>query len=272
MSFIKWVGGKSKIINRILPKFKPTNNNITYVEPFLGSGAVLISFLETQPNLKSCVCSDINKQLIITFNVIKNKPNRLINTIKRLINEYNKSNDKEEYYYKIRDKYNTEKLTHSLTAALFIFLNKTCFRGLYRINKNGLFNVPYGNYKKPSFIDDDYIKHLSTLFNKYNVNFVCDSYINVLNSLNENDEYIIYLDPPYLNTFDSYTENKFNSEEFYNVIKSKININKQFIVSNSLDFLNKYNDLLPNNEMFDIQDKINSKSPFSKRTEIILWS
>ena len=100
MTFIKWIGGKSKHIDKIISKFPKDTEDLIYVEPFLGSGSVLISFLETNPKIKGCMCSDANKQLITTFQQIKRHPKRLINEMLALIEKYNKVNDKEEFYYK----------------------------------------------------------------------------------------------------------------------------------------------------------------------------
>ena len=272
MTFIKWVGGKSKLIDRILPKINDTDNETVYIEPFIGSGAILIAFLETKPSVKECLCSDDNEKLIITFNQIKKKPKKLIKRMNNLIQEYEQSTDKESFYYSMRDKFNNEKLTNTKIAVLFIFLNKTCYRGLYRINKKGEFNVPYGNYKKPSFIEPNYILHISKLFNEYDVKFSHNSYQEVLSNLNTGTKHTIYLDPPYLNTFDSYTCNKFDSKVFADIVNGLNTPNNKLIVSNSIDFLNEYEKLLPNSEIFDIQDKINSKSPNSIRKEVIIYN
>lgn len=272
MTFIKWVGGKSKLINKILPLFPKTDDETIYIEPFIGSGAVLINFLETNPKLKKIIATDSNENLILTYLAIKKACNELLKELEILTNKYNSAENKEKFYYKQRDKYNNNSANDIKKTALFIFLNKTCFRGLYRVNKDNLFNVPYGNYKNPLIYDEEYIKHLSKLFNVYNVHFKTKSYDETLSNIKQNSKYLIYLDPPYLNTFDSYTCNKFDNDKFSKVIEETINKNKhnKIILSNSADFYDKYANLLPYCETFDIQDKINSRSPNSTRKEIIM--
>ena len=189
-----------------------------------------------------------------------------------LIEKYEKADDKEAFYYEYRDKYNNEELTDLETAAVFIFLNKTCFRGLYRLNKDGKFNVPFGNYKKPAFMDTNYILHISHLFKKYHVKFSSCGYQEMLTTLDNNEKHLIYLDPPYLNTFDSYTVNKFDTDEFIKIVSRLNTENNKLIVSNSEDFYNENPKLLTHHEIFNVCDKINSKQPDKKRAEVILWN
>ena len=140
--FLKWAGGKTQLITEIeksLP-FEITNNKFTYIEPFVGSGAVLFWMLSNFPKLEKAVINDINEDLINTYKTIASKSKELISILEQLQNEFhsleNKPEEKKEYYYQKRELYNTRKEEQSGQAALFIFLNRTCFNGLYRVNKN----------------------------------------------------------------------------------------------------------------------------------------
>jgi DNA adenine methylase len=158
--FLKWAGGKTQLINDIeksLPIDITQNKNFTYVEPFVGSGAVLFWILNKYPNLKKAVINDVNEDLINTYNVIKHNPNELIDILRNYQSEYhaffsNEEKEKEYYYHK-RETYNKRNTDLITQAALFIFLNRTCFNGLYRVNANNLFNVPKGKYKNPTICD-----------------------------------------------------------------------------------------------------------------------
>ena len=272
MTFIKWVGGKSKHLNKILPKFPTDTKDMVYVEPFIGSGSVLIEFLKTKPKIKSCICSDANRQLITTFRQIKRHPNELITRLSALSKEYKEADNKENLYYEYRGKYNNEAITDLETAAVFIFLNKTCFRGLYRLNKDNKFNVPFGHYKNPQLVDTEYIATISELFKEYHVKFTVCGYQDMLANLNHDEKYLIYLDPPYLNTFDSYTINKFNTNEFIDMVSKMNTKNNKLVVSNSEDFYKENPKLLPYHEVFNVCDKINSKMPDKMRTEVVMWN
>ena len=272
MTFIKWVGSKSKHLNKILSKFPTDTEDLVYVEPFIGSGSVLIEFLKTKPKIKRCICSDANRQLITTFKQIKHHPNRLMKRLLTLSSEYEEADNKEDLYYEYRDKYNNEALTDLETAAVFIFLNKTCFRGLYRLNKDDNFNVPFGHYKNPRFVDIEYMTMISELFKEYHVKFTVCSYWDMLTNLDHHEKYLIYLDPPYLNTFDSYTTNKFNTKEFIDTVSKMNTKNNKLIVSNSEDFYKENPKLLPYHEVFNVCDKINSKMPDKMRTEVVIWN
>ena len=152
--FLKWAGGKTQLIteiNKALPE-ETKNKKFTYIEPFVGSGAVLFWMINNFPNLEKAVINDINSDLINTYRIIASNPNELISILQGLQSEFHKldnlADKKKEYYYEKRALYNKRDEEKSLQAALFIFLNRTCFNGLYRVNKNNIFNVPMGSYKK----------------------------------------------------------------------------------------------------------------------------
>lgn len=218
--FLKWAGGKTQLINdieRSLP-YEITNNKFTYIEPFVGSGAVLFWVLNNFPKLEKAVINDINFDLITTYKVIKAKPQELISILQILQREFhsleNKPEAKKEYYYKKRELYNTRKEEQSRQAALFIFLNRTCFNGLYRVNKNNGYNVPMGSYKKPTICDSKNILAVSTALQK--VEILCGDYEATLKEASPNS--FFYFDPPYkplsnTSSFNSYAKDEFNDEE-----------------------------------------------------------
>jgi len=149
--FLKWAGGKTQLITKI-ERYLPYEIKIqkfTYIEPFVGSGAILFWILENFPKLEKAVINDINADLINTYRIIASKPKELISILQILQNEYHnlegKEEEKKEYYYKKRELYNIRKEEKSGQAALFIFLNRTCFNGLYRVNKSNGYNVPIGS-------------------------------------------------------------------------------------------------------------------------------
>ena len=218
--FLKWAGGKTQMISdikRALPE-EITKSNFTYIEPFVGSGAVLFWMLENFPNIQNAVINDINEDLINTYRTIASKPNELISILQILQDEFHslesKAEEKKEYYYKKRELYNTRKEEKSGQAALFIFLNRTCFNGLYRVNKSNGYNVPMGSYKKPTICDDQNILAVSNVLQK--VEILCGDYEATLNNTSTNS--FFYFDPPYkplsnTSSFNSYAKDEFNDEE-----------------------------------------------------------
>ena len=220
--FVKWAGGKSGLLNQInnyLPNDLKNGKIKCYIEPFVGGGAVLIDILQ-RFEMKRVYAFDINHELINAYNVIKNDVDELVTILSILQKEYLKLNTEErrEYYYNERKKYNSYRLTENETsvfkAAEFIFLNKTCFNGLYRVNRKGDFNVPMGTYKNPTICDEENLKALSRLIQ--NVEFKCVEYTEALKYSDENT--FVYFDPPYrpLNItsgFTSYTKDDFDDDD-----------------------------------------------------------
>lgn len=218
--FLKWAGGKTQLIGDIeksLP-YDIFNKKFTYIEPFVGSGAVLFWMLNNFPNMQKAVINDINQDLINTYKTIASKPKELISILQQLQNEFhtleNKSEEKKEYYYQKRELYNTRNEELIAQAALFIFLNRTCFNGLYRVNKNNAYNVPMGSYKKPTICDVENILAVSEALQK--VEILCGDYEKTLNEATTNS--FFYFDPPYkplsnTSSFNSYAKDDFNDEE-----------------------------------------------------------
>jgi len=218
--FIKWAGGKGSLLSQI-SKFYPIeliNGEIdTYIEPFLGGGAVLIDILQKYP-IKKAYAFDINEDLINAFNCVKNHPEEMIAELDKIQNEYipYSENKRKEYYYKTRDEYNlnNQKDDGIKRAVQFIFLNRTCFNGLYRVSKTGKFNVPCGKYKNPTICDANNIRSLSRLFE--NVTFINATYSECIKYID--NKTLVYFDPPYrplnkTSAFTSYTKEDFNDED-----------------------------------------------------------
>jgi len=241
--FLKWAGGKTQLITEIersLP-YDISNKKFTYIEPFIGSGAVLFWLLNNFPKLEKAVINDINSDLINAYKIIASNPKELISILHQLQNEFHsletKTEEKKEYYYQKRELYNTRKEEQSVQAALFIFLNRTCFNGLYRVNKNNGYNVPMGSYKKPTICDDKNILAVSNALQK--VEILCGDYENTLNYATSNS--FFYFDPPYkplsnTSSFNSYAKDEFNDEEqirLRNFCLKLGNIGHKWMLSNS---------------------------------------
>lgn len=203
--FVKWAGGKRQLLSQIRERMPKEYNN--YYEPFIGGGAVLFDLLP-----ESAVINDINKALINTYRQICNKPEVFINEVQRLDSEM--WEDGKKYYYSLREHYNDKLVQEELDvelAALFVFINKHCFNGLYRVNGKGLFNVPYNNSRKAS-IDEKVIRELSLYLKSVRI---LDGDFQVACAHAEKGDFL-FLDSPYapLNptSFESYTKEGFDIE------------------------------------------------------------
>ncbi len=242
--FVKWAGGKNSLIPQITKyyPFELKNGFIErYIEPFVGGGAVLIDILQKY-EIKEAYAFDINIDLINCYNVIKNNVEELINELDKKEKNFIALNDEERqnYFYDIRAEYNSYKLNDKLDAkraSEFIFLNRTCFNGLYRVNKNGKFNVPCGKYKNPTICDSNNLRNLSELIK--NVIFEYGDYRKSEKYVNNNT--FVYFDPPYrplsaTSGFTSYTKEDFNDDnqkelaQYYNKLSLK---NAKLMLSNS---------------------------------------
>ena len=241
--FLKWAGGKGQLIKEIR-KYYPFDKNpeITkYAEPFVGGGAVLFDILNNY-KLEKVYISDINAELMNTYKVIRDDVSDLVKILKKYEREYLKANDKErkEIYKDKRAHFNELKSKGELeieSAALMIFLNKTCFNGLYRVNGNGGFNVPMGVYKNPLICNEENLKKVSKKLQ--NVEIVCADYKESEKFID--DKTFVYFDPPYrplsrTASFTSYTEQLFNDDkqlELANFVQTLDNKGARIVVSNS---------------------------------------
>lgn len=230
--FVKWVGGKRQLLRQfrelgLYPPedFNPVTN--TYYEPFVGGGAVFFDLLP-----KNAELSDLNKELVVTYNVIKNNVDELIESLQKHI--YDK-----EYYLEVRAK-KVENLSDIEVASRFIFLNRTGFNGLYRVNKSGQFNVPFGRYNNPVICDEDNLRRVSDALQ--DVTITHQDYKNVLKTAKGGD--FIYLDPPYYpinatSSFTSYTAEGFLEKEQTELRDTFVKLHKKgcfVMLSNILDF------------------------------------
>ena len=215
--FLKWAGGKTQLISEI-EKNLPDQIMDTYIEPFVGSGAVLFWVLNKFLQLKRVVVNDINEDLINAYKTIQSTPRELISTLEILQYEYhsleNTDDKKKEYYYKNREIFNNRKQNKTEHSALFIFLNRTCFNGLYRVNRKNEFNVPIGSYKKPTICDKSNILAVSEALQK--VELLCGDFEQTANYTTSNT--FFYFDPPYkplseTSSFNSYVKDEFNDGE-----------------------------------------------------------
>lgn len=216
--FVKWAGGKSQLLNDIRAKYPEKIDK--YCEPFVGGGAVLLDVLANcQP--KEVLINDINAELANTYSQIKNSVDELIEILSEMQDSFWAKNDDDRkvMYFAKRERFNDLKVNgdeqiNLEKAALFIFLNKTCFNGLYRVNRKGLFNVPIGSYKKPPICDAENLRLISGLLK--NVQIKCGDYSECADFIDENT--FVYIDPPYrpltaTASFTSYSENEFGDKQ-----------------------------------------------------------
>ncbi len=178
--FVKWAGGKRQILKELISRVP--GNFKTYYEPFVGGGALLF---ELSP--PKAVISDLNYELINAYTVVRDRVEELIEDLKSHRNE-------RDYYYRIRS-VNPEELDPVKRASRFIYLNRTCYNGLYRVNRRGEFNVPFGSYKNPRICDEDNLRAVSEYLRSNDVKILGGDYREVLRSAEEGD--FVYLDPPY---------------------------------------------------------------------------
>ena len=259
---LKWVGGKRQLLNDILPLIQSKG---TYIEPFLGGGAVLFAYLP-----KKAIVNDYNSELMNVYQVVKSYPEQLIQML-----QIHHDNNSEDYYYNIREIDRTEqykKISSIEKAARIIYLNKTCYNGLYRVNSSGYFNSPYGKYKNPNIVNAQIIRAMSKYFNENDITLLQGDYKEVLKKVKKGS--FVYLDPPYMpisrsSNFTGYTENGFGYEQQEELKKECDKLREKgirFIQSNS-DCL-EIRELYKEYTIKTVQAKrvINSKS--AKRGEI----
>jgi DNA adenine methylase len=296
---IKWVGGKTQILEEVLAAFPTSIDN--YYEPFLGGGSVLLGFLSYcnagKIRLRGNIyAGDANANLIAMYKNIQTDADNVISELKRLSEEYAECPDskikdinrklvteehsrlsKEHYYYWIRSKYNSltvEERSLASASAMFIFLNKTGFRGLYREGPNG-YNVPFGNYKNPAIYSEEHIMHVSDAIK--DVIFINTSYEELVSDVYHGD--FIYFDPPYApetgTSFVSYTSEGFtleNHERLFALCNEMHDKNIRFVMSNAdVGLIHKHFD----SSLYKIQTIsckrcINSKKPESRVNEVLI--
>jgi len=242
--FLKWAGGKGQLLEmlgKMYPSQLVSGKISTYIEPFVGGGAVLFDILQ-KFEIENAIIIDANKELINCYCCIKENAEELIKQLKCLKSEY-MSLDMEgraKLFLEIRNKYNTIQLNGDYDfekAAKFIFLNKTCFNGLYRVNSRGEFNVPFGKYGNPSICDKENLRLVHSMLQKVEILHgdyaQCKGYVD--------EQSFVYFDPPYrpiteTQSFVGYSQNGFsdtNQKELADFIKELTKTGAKILLSNS---------------------------------------
>jgi DNA adenine methylase len=273
---LKWVGGKTQILDSIINKFPVQIEN--YHELFVGGGSVLLALLnQIEDNIikinNNIYAYDNNEQLICFYQNIKKYPNEFYDEIDKIINttEWNT----EKFYYQKRTEYNDLTENSIYKSVLFLYLNKLGFRGMYRVCQNNKFNVPYGHYKNPTIINKEHLLKISNLIQ--NVIFIHNDFEESFKNISDND--FIYADPPYVPesktaNFVGYTKERFNLDKHNKLFELCNDLNKKnikFIMSNSDTELVRTN-FIDGYEITEIEVKrrINPKKPNSKTNELII--
>lgn len=294
--FLKWVGGKTQIIHDVLTLFPKRIHN--YHEPFLGGGSVLLALLSDESVVVTgrIYASDINPHLIAIYKNIQQRPEDVIAEVKRLADEYSKCtgsvvnrkpasieeamSSPESYYFWIRSQFNqitkgaAEHISSIKASAMLLFMNKTCFRGLYREGPNG-FNVPFGNYKNPAIIDEAHIRKVSALIR--DVIFTCESYVDSLARVSGHpDEDFVYMDPPYApetsTSFVAYTADGFSLDDHKILFSICDKIEARMLMSNAdVALVNAaFAGAQYTKKTISCKRTINSKSPESRTNEVLI--
>lgn len=246
--FLKWAGGKTQLLDVIINELpEDIDKTYTYVEPFVGAGTIFFYFLNKN-KFKKYIINDINTKLINVYEVIRDNIELLIENLNDIKEKYLSfeylSKDREEMYYEVRNKFNSDSIDKIKLATYFIFINKTCFNGLYRENTKGYYNVPIGNYKNPQIFDEKHLRDISKLLNKKDKNG--ELIVTILNlEYNELEQYInkntfVYFDPPYrpisIGGFTNYNKSGFDDESQKNLANFYTKVSKigaRLMLSNS---------------------------------------
>ena len=243
--FVKWAGGKRQLLPEILSRLPEDIEEIeTFVEPFVGGGALLFQMIESY-NFKEIHIFDINLELINCYRQIQESVERVIHYHELLISKFPENGDeRDDFYYDVRNKWNSNLDIQSMSSdekservAEMIFLNKTCFNGLFRLNREGKFNVPTGRYKKPSFTNSEDLIKASEALKGVHIHHA--SFENCLNVIN--DSSFVYFDPPYrplskTSAFVSYSKSDFNdsNQRELATLANDLDVRKvKFLLSNS---------------------------------------
>jgi DNA adenine methylase len=291
---LKWVGGKTQIIEEVLALFPKEMAN--YHEPFLGGGSVLLALLASVEAGRTVIygtvyASDLNQNLIALYKNIQSRPDEFIQETRELIEAFSKctgsvvnrrpmtveeaSTSPESYYYWIRAKFNALKGAErhgAAASAMMLFLNKTCFRGVYRENRGGGFNVPYGNYKNPSIMEEAHIREVSRIMK--DVVFTCCGFAEALADVGDDD--FVYLDPPYApeneTSFVSYTAGGFGLEEHKELFQLCANMRGSMLMSNADVPLvtNAFPYPTYTTKKISCRRAIDSKEPDSRTNEVLI--
>jgi DNA adenine methylase len=211
--FVKWAGGKRQLIQTI-DRYIPVQFG-TYFEPFLGGGAVLLHLLGKNPEMK-CRVSDLNSDLVLSYVTIRDRVDELISSLQTHAKNYHKNPD--SYYYSVRE---SEPKSQIEKVSRLLFLNRTCFNGLYRVNSKGKFNVPLGRYSNPNIVNEENLLSVSRTLQSKKIQIICRDFTSVLSDAKKGD--FVYFDPPYqpvsrTASFTSYTNKDFTYEDLENLV------------------------------------------------------
>ena len=229
--FVKWAGGKRQLLAELEKNFPKQFG--TYFEPFLGGGAVLFDLLAKKPNLK-CSISDLNSDLVLAYVTIRDKLGRLIESLENHSKNYHK--DSTNYYYEVRKQEPKQQIEK---VSRLIFLNRTCFNGLYRVNKKGQFNVPLGRYTNPNIVNKENLSAVSKILQSEKIKISCRAFEAVLDDTKKGD--LVYFDPPYqpissTANFTSYTHRDFTEDDLQRLVDLANQLNSKgchVLLSNS---------------------------------------
>ena len=221
--FIKWAGGKGQLLAQLdeyLPEIL-NEREFTYVEPFVGGGAMLFYMLQKYPNIERAIINDINPYLITAYRIIKDEPEELIERLSILEEDYfalESEDAKKDFFLNVRTIFNEDDFDMVDRTKYLMFLNRTCFNGLYRVNSRGKFNVPFGKNLHPTICNAETIKADSELLNQVDTVILNGDFAQSVNYLNAEGLNFFYFDPPYrplsaTSSFNSYTREEFNDEE-----------------------------------------------------------
>lgn len=286
--FLKWVGGKGQLIKQLktlLPENFEERENVTYIEPFVGGGAMFFYMLQMYPNIKSAIINDINPDLTLCYQVVRDEPTKLIESLNDIQAEYyalRTEDERKTFFLQQRELFNSKLLDKIGNTTLFFFLNRTCFNGLYRVNKAGKFNVPFGKYATPTICDASTIYADSKLLQ--NVEIMTGDFEKTFEKIK--GDTFFYFDPPYrplsnTSSFNDYTKEDFNDEAQIRLklFCDRLNeIGVDFMLSNS-DCLGKdgtdrfFDDLFINYKIERVWASRNINAIASKRgklTEIVV--
>lgn len=211
--FVKWAGGKRQLIQTI-DRHIPVQFG-TYFEPFLGGGAVLLHLLGKNPEMK-CRISDLNSDLVLSYVTIRDRVEELITSLQTHAKNYHKNPD--SYYYGVRE---SEPKSQIEKVSRLLFLNRTCFNGLYRVNSKGKFNVPLGRYSNPNIVNEENLLSVSRILQSKKIQIICRDFAAILSDTKKGD--FVYFDPPYqpvskTASFTSYTNKDFTYEDLENLV------------------------------------------------------
>jgi len=249
--FVKWAGGKRQLIPILSENLPKTMG--TYFEPFLGGGALLFHIL-TERNNQRCGISDLNSDLVLTYTTIRDKPEELISSLKNHAKNYQKNS--KSYYYSIRE--SAPKNAIEKTSRL-LFLNRTCFNGLYRVNSKGKFNVPLGKYTNPNIVNEDNLRSVSQVLQSSKISIYCRDFESVLEDAKRGD--FVYFDPPYqpvsdTANFTSYTNKSFTFRDLKRLAELCFQLDSKGCKV-----------MLSNSDSFEVENMFNQKEWKIKKIE-----